>query len=82
MTFAAIPGAMPHVSAARLRAIGVTGAKRVPVLADVPIIGERIKGFDVTQWYSLFATAGTPSNVIRRLTERRDDESDRETRGS
>ncbi|MCW5603157.1 MAG: tripartite tricarboxylate transporter substrate binding protein [Burkholderiales bacterium] len=67
LTFAAFPGAMPHVYAGRLRALGVTGARRASALPKVPAIGETVKGFDVTQWYSLFAPAGTPRDIIGRL---------------
>jgi len=67
MTFAAIGGAVPHVKANRLRAVGVTGAKRSASLPDVPAIAETLKGFDVTQWYGLFAPAATPAPVIKRL---------------
>lgn len=67
LTFAAIPGAMPHVQAGRLRALGVTGAKRAPALPEVPAIGEVLKGYDVSQWFSLFAPAKTPPAIIARL---------------
>jgi tripartite-type tricarboxylate transporter receptor subunit TctC len=67
MTFAAIPGAVPHVQAGRLRALGVTGAKRAAALPQVPAIGEVLKGFEVTQWYGLFAPAGTPREIVTRL---------------
>lgn len=69
MTFAAIGGTVPHVRANRLRAAGVTGAKRSPSLPDVPAIAETLPGYDVTQWYGLFAPAGTPGPVVRRLHE-------------
>lgn len=67
MTFAAIPGAVPHVQAGRLRALGVTGAKRSAALSDTPAIGEVLKGFEVSQWYGLFAPAGTPKDIVNRL---------------
>ncbi|MCC7079454.1 MAG: tripartite tricarboxylate transporter substrate binding protein [Burkholderiales bacterium] len=69
MTFAAIGGAVPHVRANRLRAVGVTGAKRSPSLPDVPAVAETLPGYDVTQWYGLFAPAGTPRSVVQRLHE-------------
>ena len=67
MTFAAIPGAVPHVHAGRLRAMGVTGARRAAPLPDVPAIGEVLKGFDVTQWYGIFVPAATPKDAIARI---------------
>lgn len=69
MTFAAIGGAVPHVRANRLRAVGVTGAKRSAALPGVPAIGETLSGFEVTQWYAIFAPAGTPASVVQRVHE-------------
>jgi len=45
----------------------VTGEKRSSSLPDTPAIAETLKGFDVTQWYGLFAPAATPAPVIKRL---------------
>ncbi|HYC45325.1 MAG TPA: tripartite tricarboxylate transporter substrate binding protein [Burkholderiales bacterium] len=67
MTFAAISGAVPHVKAQRLRAVGVTGARRSASLPEVPAIGETLNGFNVTQWYGLFVPAATPAPVVKRL---------------
>jgi len=69
MTFAAISGAVPFVQSGRLRALGVTGAKRSSAFPDVPAIGEVLKGYDVSQWYGLFAPAGTPREAVVRLNE-------------
>ncbi len=69
ITFAAISGAVPFVQSGRLRALGVTGPKRSPTFPDVPAIGEVLKGYDVSQWYGLFAPAGTPKDVVARLHE-------------
>jgi len=69
MTFAAIGGAVPHVRANRLRAVGVTGAKRSPSLPEVPAVSETLAGYDVTQWYGLFAPAGVPRSIVQRLHE-------------
>ena len=67
MTFAAISGAVPHVRANRLRAVGVTGPRRSPSLPEAPAIAETLAGFDVTQWYALFAPAATPPAIVKRL---------------
>jgi tripartite-type tricarboxylate transporter receptor subunit TctC len=67
MTFAAIGGAVPHVKANRLRAVGVTGAKRSASLPAVPTIGETLPGYEVTQWYGLFAPAGVAPAIVQRL---------------
>lgn len=55
---------MPHVKAGRLRAIGVTTAKRSRALPDVPSIGETVPGFDVVHWYGLWGPKGLPTNIV------------------
>ncbi len=67
MTFAAISGAVPHVNANRLRAVGVTGAKRSASMPGVPAIAETLPGFDVTQWYGFFMPAQTPPQIVKRV---------------
>ena len=61
------PTALPHVSAGRLRALGVTTAKRSPLLPDVPAIGEVVPGYEASIFQALFAPAGTPREIIARL---------------
>jgi len=68
IVFAAIQGLAPHVRAGRIRALGVSTAKRLPVFPDVPTIAEDgVPGFEATQWYGLIAPAGTPQAVVNRL---------------
>lgn len=60
--------AMPHVKAGKLRALGITGAKRLRLNPEIPTIAEAgVPGYDVTVWYGVLAPAGTPANVIKRL---------------
>lgn len=57
-----------HVRAGRLRAIGVSTAKRVPGLPDIPTIAESgVPGYESVSWFGLAAPAGTPKDVIARL---------------
>jgi tripartite-type tricarboxylate transporter receptor subunit TctC len=56
------------VSSGRLRALGVTGARRMPQFPNIPTIGETYPGFEVTQWYGLFAPVGTPAPVLARVS--------------
>lgn len=68
--FPSLFAAHPHVRAGRLRALAVAGPNRVPSLPNVPTLHEvGIDGVDVTQWYGLFAPAGTPTNVIDVLNQ-------------
>jgi len=63
-----LAGLLPHIKGGRLRAIGVTTAKRNPQLPEVPTIAESgIPGYEVTIWYGLYVPAGTPKPVLARL---------------
>ena len=65
-----LPGSMPNIQAGKLRALAVTSAQRVPELPDVPTMGEAgIKDMVVMGWFGLFAPAGTPPEVIRKIYE-------------
>jgi 2-methylaconitate cis-trans-isomerase PrpF/tripartite-type tricarboxylate transporter receptor subunit TctC len=58
------------IKSGKLRALAVAGPRRTPILPDVPTLAEAgIEGVDVTQWYALFAPAGTPQPVIDKLNE-------------
>jgi len=68
MMFGTIPSALAHVKSGKLRALGVTGAKRWPVLPDVPTIAEAgLPGFEVVSWYGLVGPARLPQELARRL---------------
>ena len=57
---------LPHLKGGRLRAIGVTTAKRSPTLPDVPSIGESVPGFDVPHWYAIWGPKGIPKDIVGR----------------
>jgi len=65
--FVTIPSGAPHVRAGRLRAIGIASGTRSSALPDVPAIGETVKGYDMTTWYSLHAPPKTPREIVVRL---------------
>jgi tripartite-type tricarboxylate transporter receptor subunit TctC len=59
---------LPLVSAGRLRALGVTSAKRLAELPDVPtIIESGAPGFEASAWSAMFAPAGTPAEIVNLL---------------
>lgn len=58
---------VPHLKAGRLRALGVTGAKRLAAAPDIPTIGETVDGYEVTSWYGVFAPKGTAPMIVDRL---------------
>ncbi len=60
---------MPHIKSGRLRAIGVSGLKRSPVMPDIPAIAETLPGFEATSWYGVSVPARTPKPVIAKLND-------------
>jgi tripartite-type tricarboxylate transporter receptor subunit TctC len=59
---------VPYVKAGRLRALGVTSARRSSALPDVPTIAEAgLPGYEATAWFGILAPAGTPKPVIAKL---------------
>ena len=64
------PPALPQIAAGKVRAIGVTTAKRMAGAPDIPPINDTVKGFDTAPWQMLMAPAGTPRPIIDRLHRR------------
>ncbi|MGZ8229355.1 MAG: Bug family tripartite tricarboxylate transporter substrate binding protein [Burkholderiales bacterium] len=68
VTFNSILTSLPHITAGRFRALGVTSLKRTARLPEVPTLDESgLARFEVTQWYGVFAPAKTPPARIARL---------------
>ena len=68
LSFPTGPSAMPHVQAKRLRALGVTSAKRVAGLPEIPTIAESgLPGYDASAWYGVLAPAGAPASIVAKL---------------
>jgi tripartite-type tricarboxylate transporter receptor subunit TctC len=68
MYFGTTPSTMPHVRTGKLRALGVTTAKRTPAAPDVPTIAESgLPGYEQSAWHGLLAPAGTPEAIITKL---------------
>ena len=59
---------VPHVRSGKLKALGVSSAKRVAAMPDVPTIAEAgLPGYEVSHWWGILAPAGTPQAVLDRL---------------
>ena len=60
----------PFVKSGRLKMLAVTTAERLPEYPDVPTMGEALgmKDFEASSWYALYAPAGTPPDVVKRLS--------------
>jgi len=58
-----------HMSGGRVRALATTGTERNPSLPDLPTIAESVPGYEITQTWGIVAPAGTPPDVVRRLSD-------------
>ncbi len=59
---------LTHIRSGRLRALGTGGAKRTAVLPEVPTIAEAgVPGYEANNWWGIYATAGTPPAIVKRL---------------
>jgi tripartite-type tricarboxylate transporter receptor subunit TctC len=65
--FAPLIEVLQQVRADKVRALGITTAKRSPLLPDVPPIAETLPGYEVTLWNGLLAPAKTPPEIIDRI---------------
>ena len=59
---------LPHVKSGRLRALGVTGVRRIPQAPEIPTVAEAgVPGYEITAWGGYMAPAGTPAAVVAKL---------------
>jgi len=66
--FGNLTGWIESVQAGRLRALGVTAAKRWPALPDIPAIAETVPGYEADAWYGVVAPKGTPPEIVATLS--------------
>jgi len=65
--FAAMPSAIEHVRAGKLRALAVPTATRSPALPDVPTVGDVLPGYEASSWYGVGVPRNTPADIVARL---------------
>jgi tripartite-type tricarboxylate transporter receptor subunit TctC len=58
-----------HMKIGKLKAVAVTGPRRVSVYPEVPTVSESLPGYELTNSYAFFAPAGTPLAIVRRMNE-------------
>ncbi len=67
----AIPEALPHIQAKKLKALGITAAKRNAIAPQIPTMAEAgLPGYEFTTWQILAAPKGTPAPIIASLNEK------------
>jgi len=70
MSFSSLAAALPMIQDGKLRAVAVTSRERMPQLPDVAPLSEGapgLAGYELLNWFGMFATTGTPGEVINRL---------------
>ena len=67
MLFDNIPSSIGHIRTGKVRTLGVTGAKRVAAIPDVPTIGETVPGYEVAVWYGISGPKGIPPEIVAKL---------------
>ena len=68
MMFGSMASTLPYVKAGRLKALGVTSAKRATAAPELPtMIESGLKGFEITTWYGMFAPRATAMPIVRRV---------------
>lgn len=69
LMFANVGNVRGLVQSGKLRALGVTSAKRLPQFPDAPAIAEVLPGFESSAWFGLFGPAKMPADVVKRISD-------------
>jgi tripartite-type tricarboxylate transporter receptor subunit TctC len=69
LMFAAVGNVQSHIKAGKLKALGVTSAKRLAAFPDVPAIGESLPGYESSAWFGLFGPARMSPELTKRLAD-------------
>lgn len=67
VTIASAVPLAPQVRSGKLRGLAVTGPKRSAAFPELPAIAETVTGYEVVNWFGIFAPAGTPAEVVKRI---------------
>jgi tripartite-type tricarboxylate transporter receptor subunit TctC len=69
LMFDAVSTSMPHIKSGAIRPVAWTGSRRSPILPELPTIAESgVPGSESSSWLGLFAPAGTPPEVVQRIS--------------
>ena len=69
LMFAAVGNVQQHIKAGKLKALGVTSARRLPEFPDLPTIAETLPGYESSAWFGLFGPARMPPELAHRLAD-------------
>jgi tripartite-type tricarboxylate transporter receptor subunit TctC len=66
--FSTVSTAVGSIQGKKIRALAMTGNQRFELMPELPTMEQAgLKGFEVNNWYALFAPAGTPKDIVARL---------------
>ena len=65
--FSSSVSSLPHVNTGKVRGLGLTSARRVAALPDMPTLSETFPGFEASSWFGMMVPAGTPDPIVDRL---------------
>ncbi len=69
LAFSVVPAALPLIKQGKLRALGVTSARRTPLAPELAAIAETVPGYEMTGWFGLIGPRNIPQPIIVRLNE-------------
>jgi tripartite-type tricarboxylate transporter receptor subunit TctC len=64
MAISSIPASLPFAKERTIRPLAVTSSKRSAMMPDVPTVAETIPGYEILNWYGIWAPAGTPAEIV------------------
>lgn len=67
--FGSAPSSVQYIKTGQLRALAVTGSKRLETLPDIPTVGETVPGYEASQWYGIGAPKASPAPVIELINK-------------
>ena len=65
--FDSVASALPHIKDGRVRALGISSAKRSPLLPELPAIAETVPGYETTTWFGLYGPKGMAPELVTRI---------------
>jgi len=69
LVFDSLGSTLPYIKAGKLRALAITSSTRSAVAPEIPTIAESgVPGYDISTWYGLWAPAGTPKEIVDKLS--------------
>ena len=67
-SFAGALSALPHIRSGKIRALAVSTLKTSPTAPTVPTLASFYPGFEISNWYAIFAPAATPAAIVNKIS--------------